>query len=67
MPKDIVEQLKLAELWFDVDSGETVPVEREHGKWLFKTAADEIERLRANLDKYHQWHASLLDCRIWLV
>jgi hypothetical protein len=42
-----VDQLRLAELWFDVDSGETVPVERKHGIWLFKTAADEIKRLRA--------------------
>ena len=49
--KDIVEQLKHAgELWFDVDSCEMVPVERKHGKWLFKTAADEIERLRAQCD-----------------
>jgi hypothetical protein len=30
-------------------------------------AADEIERLRKELACYHEWHASLLDCRIPLV
>jgi hypothetical protein len=44
---DIVEQLRLAEAWFDVDGDKTIPVDKNHGKWLFKTAADEIERLRA--------------------
>jgi hypothetical protein len=56
-----VDQLRLAELWFDVDSGETVPVAREHGIWLFKTAADEIERLRVRTQQLEterdEWRA----------
>jgi hypothetical protein len=46
MKKEIVEQLRWARAWFDVDGDKTIPVDKEYGKWLFQTAADEIERLR---------------------
>jgi hypothetical protein len=49
---EILEQLRLAEAWFDVDGDRTIPVDKNHGKWLFKTAADEIERLREQLKSY---------------
>jgi hypothetical protein len=50
--KDIVEQLRFARAWFDVDRERSIPVAAEHGKWLFQTAADEIERLRGELDAW---------------
>ena len=45
--RDIVKQLRLAEIWFVTDSEATVPVDRAHGKWLLQTAADTIERQSA--------------------
>jgi hypothetical protein len=53
---DIVEQLRLAHAWFDVDSDATVPVARKHGMWLFKTAADEIVAHIGNAENcYKEW------------
>jgi hypothetical protein len=42
---DLVERLRLAHAWFDVDRDEPVPVNRAYGLELFKQAADTIQRL----------------------
>jgi hypothetical protein len=54
---ELVEHLRLGELWFDVTTGdkglegETIPVNKKHGMWLFKTAADALEQLSAERDE----------------
>lgn len=50
MKPDIIEELRIAQMWCEADSEDTIPVKREHGIWLFKTAADRIEELENKLE-----------------
>jgi hypothetical protein len=47
--KDIVNELRLAQAWCDVDSGEIIPANRAYLLGLLRSSADEIEALRASL------------------
>jgi hypothetical protein len=44
----LVERLRMAHAWFDIDGDETIPVNRVYGLWLFSEAADTIQRLEGD-------------------